>query len=422
MAEPGERPEQARTLKVLVLGQLLSGAGLAAGLTVGVLIADEMLGGAGLAGVSMALFILGAAGASAMVGGVSQRRGRRVGLALGYLLGAVGAFGVVVAAGTDSIALLLVSFVVYGAGSAANLQARYAGADLATPATRGRAVSTVLVATTLGAVAGPNLVTPTGAVARAMGLPELAGPFLLAGVAYGAAGLVLLALLRPDPLLLARRLAHQTSAAATDTGSSPDAAEPVRRDVLLAGVALMTVTQVVMIAIMTVTPLHMRGHGHSLGAAGLVIAVHVGAMYLPAPLAGWLLDRFGAALVTGAAAGTLLAAGVVAALAPVHSVPVLALALGLLGVGWSLGLVGGTAMVASALPVATRARTQGVVDLLIALAGAGSGLGAGFVVAGAGFTPLALGGGLLALLLVPVVVVTAKTGTTRTGTTRTGAA
>ena len=165
----------------------------------------------------------------------------------------------------------------------------------------------------------------------------------------------------------------------------------------------MVVTQLVMVAIMTMTPIHMQAHGHDVGATGLVIAIHVGAMYLPSPLSGWLVDRVGARVVAGLAGATLLASGLVAALSPVRSLVGLAAALALLGLGWSLGLVSGTAMLADELPLSTRARTQGSVDLTIAIAGAGAGMASGFVVASTSYATLSVAGGVLALLLVPVV-------------------
>lgn len=171
---------QRRTMRVVVAGQVLGGAGLAAGVTVGALLAQQMLGSDGLAGLPVALFTLGSALAAYVVGRTSQRLGRRVGLAAGFLAGGAGAAGIVVAAALDSVVLLLPALLVYGAGTATNLQARYAGTDLASPAERGRAISTALVATTVGAVAGPNLVGPLGRLAVGLGLPALAGPFLLA--------------------------------------------------------------------------------------------------------------------------------------------------------------------------------------------------------------------------------------------------
>jgi len=170
----------------------------------------------------------------------------------------------------------------------------------------------------------------------------------------------------------------------------------------------MVLTQVVMIAVMTMTPIHMRDHGHGLGATGLVISLHVAAMFLPSPLTGILVDRLGRRPLLAAGALTLLAAGLVAAAAPADSVTVLAVALVLLGLGWNLGLVAGTALLTDATPLARRARTQGSVDLAVALAGATGGLGSGFVVAGTSFAVLSLAGGLLALALLPLLLATRR--------------
>lgn len=388
---------QRRTLRVVILGQVLGGAGLAAGVTVGALLAQEMLGSEGLAGLPTALFTLGSAAAAYLVGRVSQRAGRRVGLGLGFAAGGLGAVGVVVAAALDSVPLLFVSFVVYGAGTATNLQARYAGADLATPTTRGTAISLALVSTTLGAVAGPNLVEPLGDLARRLDLPALAGPFLLGAAAYTAAGAVLFTLLRPDPLLLARELETTTTAVTADTAARPAHAAYL-------GATIMVLTQVAMVAIMTMTPVHMRHHDHGLAEVGLVISLHIAAMYLPSPLTGMLVDRVGRTAMAAAAGVVLLAAGVTAALAPGDSLLLLVVALVLLGLGWNLGLIAGTALVVDGTEPTTRPRVQGSIDVLVALAGAGGGIASGVVVAASSYAVLSLACGLIALALVPVLL------------------
>ncbi|QBI56193.1 MFS transporter [Streptomonospora litoralis] len=395
---------QRRSLITVAAAQVLGGAGLAAGVTVGALLAQEMLQTSSLAGLPAALFTLGSAGAAFLVGRISHRRGRRTGLVWGYAAGAAGGAGVVAAAALDSIGLFFAALLVYGAGTATNLQARYAGADLAPPHRRGRAISTVLVATTLGAVAGPNLTEATQPLGRVVGAPALAGPFVLAAAAYGLAALVLWVFLRPDPLLHARNIALTPAGAGAAEAASP-APEPAparfNPGVVLGGGA-MVLTQLVMLAIMTMTPIHMQAHGHDLGATGLVIAVHIAFMYLPSPLTGVLVDRIGRKPVLVASGVTLLAAGLVAAAAPVASVAVLATALALLGLGWNFGLLAGTAMVTDAAAVATRARTQGAVDVGVALAGASGGMLSGVVVAAAGFPALSVGGGVLALAIVPL--------------------
>ena len=387
-----------RTIRVLLLSQTLAGAGLAAGMTVGALLAEDMVGSTGSAGVPAALLTLGSAAAALGVGRLSQRSGRRPGLVAGYAVGALGGAGIVLAAALDSVGLLFMGLLLYGSGTATNLQARYAGADLASPDRRGRAVSAVLVATTLGAVVGPLLVEPTGHLAGALGVRELAGPFILATAAYGLAAVAVLALLRPDPLLTARAAQPQSDADVDDSG-----AVAATGSIRLAAAA-MILTGLVMVAVMTMTPIHMRDHGHSLSAAGLVISVHVAAMYLASPLTGMLVDRVGRRPVLVAGAITLVVAGVLAATAPPDSMVLLMLALGLLGLGWNFGLVGGTALLTDAVPLSQRARTQGTVDLAVALSGAAGGMTSGLVVATTSYAVLSFTGGLLALALLPALL------------------
>lgn len=389
---------QRRTLRVVVAGQVLGGAGLAAGITVGALLAQDMLGSDGLAGLPTALFTLGSALTAFLIGRVTARRGRRIGLGIGFAAGGLGALGVVAAAVWDDVPLLFVSLFVYGAGTATNLQARYAGTDLAPQERRGRAISVALVSTTLGAVAGPNLVAPLGRLATSLGIPALAGPFLLAAVSYAAAGAVLFALLRPDPYLLARRLDAPSERSASP-GADAGRGYPVGAVV---GATVMVLTQIVMAAIMTMTPVHMRAHHHDLAAVGLVIGLHVGAMYLPSLVTGTLVDRIGRAPVAIASGVTLLAAGVTAAIAPGDSLGLLVLALILLGLGWNFGLISGTALVVDATTPENRPRIQGTIDVLIALAGAGGGAMSGVVMSATSFATLSLAGGFLALLLIPV--------------------
>lgn len=396
---------QRRTLAVVVASQILGGAGLAAGVTVGALLAQQMLGSDSLAGLPTGLFTLGSALAAFLVGRFSQRWGRRIGLGLGFTAGGLGAVGVVAAAVLGNVPLLFVALFVYGSGTATNLQARYAGTDLARPDRRGTAISIAMVSTTLGAVAGPNLVEPLGRFAESVGVPALAGPFLLAAVAYLAAGIVLVALLRPDPLLLARRLeAVNAPDPTTAAGLRPSDEPPPKPGVgAYVGATIMVLTQISMVAIMTMTPVHMRDHHHGLSEVGLVIGIHIAAMFLPSLVTGILVDRIGRTQMAIAAGVTLLLAGVTGALAPGDSMGALILSLALLGLGWNFGLISGTALVVDATVPANRARTQGTIDVLIALAGAGGGAMSGVVMAAAGYDTLALGGGVLALLLIPVL-------------------
>ncbi|MCY7906422.1 MFS transporter [Bacillus inaquosorum] len=392
-----------RTLFVVSISQIFGGAGLAAGVTVGALIAQQMLGTDAFAGLPSALFTLGSAGSALFVGRLSQRYGRRTGLSAGFVIGGLGAIGVIIAAIINSIFLLFTSLLIYGAGTATNLQARYAGTDLANNKQRATAVSITMVFTTFGAVAGPSLVNVMGNFALSIGVPSLAGPFILAAAAYILAGVVLFIMLRPDPLVIARTI-EVTNQEPSDKGHLETTEHTENKRGIIVGAAIMVLTQIVMVAIMTMTPVHMSHHGHGLGAVGLVIGFHIGAMYLPSLVTGVLVDKLGRTAMAIASGTTLLLAGLMAAFAPGDSMVLLVIALSLLGLGWNFGLISGTALIVDSTETATRAKTQGTVDVLIALSGAAGGALSGMIVAGSSFLTLSFTGGILSLLLIPVVV------------------
>ncbi|WP_117157122.1 MFS transporter [Paraliobacillus quinghaiensis] len=392
-----------RTLIIVIISQMFGGAGLAAGITVGALLAEQMIGTNAFAGIPAALFTLGSAGAALIVGRLSNRFGRRIGLATGFIVGGIGAVGVVIAAIINSVFILFASLLVYGAGTATNLQARYAGTDLATNKQRGTAVSIAMVSTTFGAVAGPNLVGVMGDFANWVGVPELAGPFILSAAAFIVAGLVLFVFLRPDPFIIALKINANKQKNEHDENADPTNQLQNKSGVAI-GVTVMVLTQLVMVAIMTMTPVHMGNHGHNLQAIGLVIGFHIGAMFLPSLFTGILVDKIGRSAMAVASGVTLLLSGVIAAIAPADSVFILIVALSLLGLGWNFGLISGTALIVDSTEPSTRAKTQGTVDVFIALAGSSGGALSGMVVAGSSFETLSIAGGVLSLILIPVVI------------------
>ncbi|MFJ3387556.1 MFS transporter [Lysinibacillus sp. NPDC086135] len=397
-----------RVLIVVSLSQIFGGAGLAAGITVGALLAQQMLGTDAYAGVPSALFTLGSAGAALIIGKLSQRYGRRTGLSTGFFVGGLGAIGVVIAALMNSVILLFASLLIYGAGTATNLQARYAGTDLANEKQRATAISTTMLMTTFGAVLGPNLVESMGRFALLMGVPPLAGPFILSSIAFILAGLVLFILLRPDPLEIATMIeAHKQELELRNKAESFH--KTINKRGLAVGATVMVLTQIVMVAIMTMTPVHMKHHGHGLSEVGIVIGFHVGSMYLPSLVTGVLVDKIGRTTMSIASGVTLLCAGLLAAFARSDSMVLLIVALSLLGLGWNFGLISGTAQIVDSTEPSTRAKTQGKIDVLVALAGASGGALSGMVVANASYATLSLTGGLLSLILIPVVIWSRKT-------------
>ncbi|GAB1786132.1 MFS transporter [Priestia megaterium] len=393
-----------RTLVTVIISQIFGGAGLAAGVTVGALLAQNMLGTDSVTGIPTALFTLGSAGAALLIGRISQRFGRRFGLTTGFLAGGIGAIGVIISSLTTSIGLLFVSLLIYGAGTATNLLARYAGTDLANSKQRATAASMALVSTTFGAVMGPMLVDVMGNLALSMGIPALAGPFILAAAAYILAGLILLAFLRPDPFIVAKAIANAQQTNGAHLSEEEANGAGTNKWGIFAGTTVMVMTQFVMIAIMTMTPIHMGHHGHNLKEVGLVIGLHVGAMFFPSLITGYLVDKVGRTIMAIASGITLLASGILAAVGPADSMALLITALVLLGLGWNFGLISGTAIIIDATHPSTRAKIQGSIDVLIALSGALGGGLSGMVVAHSSYATLSFAGATFSLVVIPVIV------------------
>jgi MFS family permease len=404
---------QRRTLPVLSAGVALGGLGVTVGLTVGGLLAREVAGSDAAAGLGLTASVLGAAVIAVPLARVSDRAGRRAGLALGYGIALGGALLVVAAAAISSLLLLLVGLFLFGAATTSGLQARYAAADLAEPERRGRALSLVVWATTIGSVLGPNLVGPGDDLGRALGLPALGGAFLLPIAVFAVVALGVLALLRPDPLLLARRLAAVDEPA----GPGPRLGTRAALGAVWAtpggrvGLSAVVVSHAVMVGVMVMTPVHMgAGHldhggadaGTTLRVIGLVISVHVAGMYLFSPVVGWLADRAGRATTVAFGGGLLLLAALVAGTAPSGAAVQLGIGLFLLGLGWSCGLVAGSTMVTEAVTADVRPTAQGATDLLMGLGAAVAGAVGGPLLALGGFGLVA---GVAAALVVPLAVV-----------------
>jgi MFS family permease len=390
---------QRRTMRVLVVAQLLGALGLAAGGTAGALLAEDLTGSAAVAGLPLSLLVLGSGVGAVAVARVMRDHGRRAGLAAAYLAGTAGAALVVAAAGWESWPLLLAGSLLLGGGNAAVMLARYAAADLSSH--RGRSISTVVTAASVGAVAGPNLLGPAGPLAQAVGLPAPTGLFLLAIPAFLGAALVLVAFLRPDPLQVARDAAlpaEQPAAAARGELAVLLGDRHIRLALLVLAIA-----NLAMVGVMAVTPVHLHDHDAGMGAIGLIVGAHIAAMYLPSPVTGWLSDTLGARVVAGAGALLLLAAGAVAATAGSGRAGIVG-ALLLLGVGWNAGLIGGSALLRDA-PVSPplRTRAEGLGELGMGAAAAAGGSGAGLLLAGGGFGLLGLVTAAPCLLLLAAV-------------------
>jgi MFS family permease len=374
---------QRRTVGVLAAGQVLGGVAFGATLSLGVLLAADVSGDDALGGLATAALTFGTALLAIPLAAVARRRGRRISLASGMLLALIGVIGVVAATGLRLFPLLLLALALVGAGQTANLQSRFAATDLATDAGRGRALSLVVWATTIGVVLGPNLVGPGEALGASLGMPPLTGPYVFTVVAQVLGIAVYLFALRPDPLLLAQRLS------APGDGGAARSDVPDRPAVARYAIFALAAAHGVMVAVMAMTPVHLLHHGASLTVIGVTLSLHVAGMYALSPVFGILADRLGraATIVLGQ---VLLAAALLVASAGADSIPAVTVGLVLLGLGWSASTVAGSALLTESSAAAQRTRRQGIGDFTMSMVGAVGAITAGFVLGWIGYAGLAL--------------------------------
>ena len=380
---------------VLFANQSLASAGFIAAATINSIIGAKLGGSASYAGLPSAVYLLGGAFAASAWGYLMERIGRRNGIVLGLVIGVIGNALVLYAISTSSFVLFLAGMVMMGITNAAVVLGRFAAAEVNPPEQRGSAISNVVIGGTFGAVFGPLLVGPMGIFAHSIGMDELAGAYIATLVLFAIASVVVFVGLRPDPRDLGIQIAAQYPET-TPAGEARTFFEIIRQPAALMAVTAMVLGQVVMVAIMVITSLHMRGHNHNLRDISTVISSHTLGMYAFSVISGRLSDKWGRGRVILAGSFTLLLACITAPLSP--DVFPLAVALFLLGLGWNFCFVGGSALLADQLSPAERARTQGTNDLLVGLASAIGSLGSGFVFAASNYTIISIVAGLLSLV------------------------
>lgn len=395
-------PLQRKVVRVLVGGQVLGGVGMGATLSLGALLAAQLSGSNAWSGMAATMSTLGAAAVAVPLARLAQARGRRLSLATGSAVAGAGAMLAITAVIWANFSLLLLALMLLGAGSATNLQARFAATDLASKSFQARDLSIVVWSTTVGAVLGPNLFGPGEAVGAVLGLPPLTGAFVFSLLAQAGAAAVYALGLRPDPLLTALAAREVNPAAPRRKGGLPIVrTNPLARY----AVAVIALSHATMVALMSMAPIHLRSHGATLTVVGLTISLHVAGMYALSPIFGWLSDRVGRISVILAGQGMLLASLSVAWLGG-GSRSAITVGLILLGLGWSASVVSGSALIAESVGVQERSSLQGFSDLSMNAAGALGGALAGPVLSAVGYSGLGLAG--MALVAVVVIWSTAR--------------
>ncbi len=410
-------PHQKRVLKVLSAAQIFSGIASGAVISVGSLLAVKLSGSQSWGGSVTTVMTLGAAISALPLARLAARSGRRVALCSGIVIALIGVLAMILAGVTSQFLVLLLGGALIGVGSAVNLQARFSATDLAPPERKARDLSLVVWTTTIGSVAGPNLLSVGEVIGSALGLPEYTGIFVIAGLGMTAAALILFAGLRPDPALLlveaATRNTAEIQGAAGDTKpimSVPR--KPSLRESFGAlrnnraaqiGLVAIILGHAVMVSIMSMTSVHMDHHGASISLIGLTISLHVVGMYAFSPIVGVMTDRIGATSTMIVGASMLLASTACAGLGSENHTFV-TVGLVLLGLGWSFATIAGATYVSESVGPNDRLAVQGASDTLMSLAGAGGGLFAGLSVAAVGYPGLNAGGAVLSVLLIVCVL------------------
>ncbi|GAB2563806.1 MFS transporter [Leucobacter ruminantium] len=394
---------QRRTMIVLVISQIVGTVGVGVAPSIGVLLAGEVTQNEAWAGLARTASTLGAALLGMPLGNLAARRGRRFALTTGWLVAAVGAAILIPAAQWDLVVPLFIGLLLIGSGSAVSLQSRFAATDLAEPRHKARSLALIVWVGTIGSVLGPNLGAPGDLIGSVTGLTVYAGAFLIAAVCLALAGLVVFLVLRPDPLLLLNETSGAARAAKpTRKGGrfAPIFAEiRTNRPARIAVVAILT-AQIVMVSIMTMTPVHMVHQGGTVNLVGITISLHVLGMYVLAPVVGWFTDRYGHRFSIWTGIVVFLASLVFGAVWPDRTGWIIA-SLILLGVGWSFVNVAGSALFASTVDADVRASSQGGVDALANLCGAIAAFLAGPLLAVSSFATLSI---LAMIVLIPLVL------------------
>ncbi len=392
---------QRKTVAILASGQVLGGLGTGVTLSLGALLITEVSGSSAWSGMAATFGTLGAALLAIPLARLAEARGRRVSLSTGALLAVAGSVVIVAAAVVAMLWMILLGVLILGAAQALNLQSRFAATDLATASTRGRDLSFVVWSTTIGAVIGPNLFDPGEWIGQLLGLPELTGGFVIAAAAQALGAVVYFVGLRPEPLKLRLAIAAETMPPASTVGTAPSGFQVLHTNsAALRAVAAVALSHAVMVALMSMTPVHLAGHGASLTLVGFTISLHVAGMYALSPVFGILTDRVGAR-ATVLLGQALFIASLLLSFFASSSATAVTVSLVLLGLGWSASTVAGSALVSAAVPVEQRTRLQGVSDMTMNLVGALGGAIAGPVLTAIGFGGLA---GCLLVLVAAIVI------------------
>ena len=365
-----------RIRRALNAGQVLAGIGLGSAVSVGSLLAAHIAGGDSAAGLAATMSTLGSAVAAIPLARVAMQRGRRLALTIGASIAIMGGTLIIIAGGLMSLPLVLLGLLGLGVGGAVNLQARFAVTDYSSAENRGRDLSMVVWATTIGAIVGPNLNGIGVIIGDSLGMPELTGPFIFTVAAQLAAASMYWWGIGPNVPTV------------TVSASATKAAVKLSRAVPLA-IAVIGLGHATMVAVMAMTPVHLVHEGATVGESSFVISLHVAGMYALSPVFGILSDKFGRipVLILGQVV-LAISLAMTAFLSTDHTMVTIGLVL--LGLGWSANTVAGSALIGELSQGPKRLKIQGRSDAVMSGSGALAGVLAGPAVMLLGYSGLSV--------------------------------
>lgn len=395
---------QKRTITSLRLMQIPGQAGVSGVVAVVALLASDLVGSDRLAGVGNAGATFGAALMAVPLSSMMRRRGRRPALVSAFALGSLGAAVAAFGGEIESLTVFIFGMLLFGSGQAGALQSRYTAADLAPVEGKASAISSVVWVGTLGAAFGPLLTPWEKDFAKFLGLSALVGPFVAASVFFAVSALVAWSRLRPDPLVISGGI-HALGISIPLRRQVRESVSAIRESHLaMVGLAAMVISQATMVAVMTMTPPHMKDHGHA-DLSASVVALHIVGMYGFSPWIGRFTDRVGRlrSIELGA---VVLGGGIVSTVIAGYVPALMFVGLLLLGIGWSIGLIAGTTLVSESVRTETKVEVQGTADLAMSFFGGAAAFASGFVKQSYGFHLLADSSAILAGVLLVTVWVT----------------
>lgn len=383
--------------RTIFLSQSIQSAGQVTMMTILSISAFKISGQESLSGLPHSVLNFAPALTAYLMRLVMNNFGWRFGLALGYFIGTLGAAAGLLAVLTNNFLLLILAAFLVGSARASGDLSRYAVGQMFETSRRARMIGRVVFASAIGGILGPLLSPWASNFAPNLNIPSDAGIWGLSTLLYAAAAIFTILFLFPDPNKFAKTN--------LETGEKVKLKSSVwslfKLPVVQLAIISMAISQLVMVVLMVMTPLHIHKLHYGNEVVAYVISAHVLGMFGLAAVTGYLIDKFGTIpmLFTGA---LVLASSVI--LAPLTTSGfVLAIALFLLGLGWNFSYVAGSSLLSSSLPQAQKSKLQGISDSLIAAIAGLSSLGSGPVFAMSGYLGLSLAGLLVTVLLMILI-------------------